>query len=291
VAVRVEQLGDLDARQAEAVVSLRDGVAARDGSSPLSDQVLVGLRQPGPGARHLLAWQGQELVGYAHLDPDGDAELAVADGADAGPLLDELSQLAGSELSVWARGESSVLASELPRRGLVVTRELVQMRRDLAQPLDEPVWPAGVAVRTFVVGQDEPAWLETNNAAFAGHPDQSGWTLADVAAREHESWFDPAGFFLAERDGRLVGFHWTKVHPSRGPEGGQLGEIYVIGVAPEMQGQRLGAALALHGLRHLRDAGMPTAMLYVEGTNHGAISLYERLGFHRWDVDRLFTFR
>jgi mycothiol synthase len=294
VAVRIEQVDRLQPSQIEAVLALRDQIAARDGSSPLSDHVIVGLRDGANGAngangaRHLLAWDGPALQAYAHLEADGVAEVAVAPGADPGALLDELISISGPNLSSWARGEQSVLATELPKRGFVLARELVQMRRRMSLPVDEPTWPAGVSVRTFVVGQDEYAWLQVNNRAFADHPDQAGWTIEDISARERQAWFDPDGFFLAERNGELVGFHWTKVHRSKHPETPPIGEIYVIGVDPVMQGQHLGAALALRGLGYLRDAGMPTVMLYVEATNLGAIGLYERLGFTQSNRDRWF---
>ena len=108
--------------------------------------------------------------------------------------------------------------------------------------------------------------------AFARHPEQGAWTRADLEMREHEPWFDPDGFFLAERDGRLVGFHWTKIH-------GQDAE----------RGTGLGRALTLVGLRYLRARGLFQVMLYVDEGNTAAIGLYESLGFTHWDTDVMFA--
>lgn len=98
-----------------------------------------------------------------------------------------------------------------------------------------------------------------------------------------EPWFDPKGFFLAERDGVLAGFHWTKIHADEG-----LGEVYVVGVAPNAQGSGLGKALTTTGLAHLAAQGLPTAMLYVDADNEAAVSVYERLGFTTYETDLMY---
>jgi len=185
-------------------------------------------------------------------------------------------------LRLWAHGRHAAAVALAHGRGYVEERVLWQLRRSLLSQLPDAPLPAGIRLRPFRPGEDERAWLEINNRAFADHPDQGGWTVADVAAREAEPWFDPAGFLLAVRDdGSLAGFHWTKVHPGPPP----IGEVYVLGVDPSAQGVRLGPALTAAGLRYLRDRGLSDVMLYVDDDNPAAVRLYQRLGFTEWDAD------
>jgi mycothiol synthase len=137
-----------------------------------------------------------------------------------------------------------------------------------------------VSVRTFVPGQDEAAWVEVNNRAFAGHPEQGAWTVDMLRAREQEPWFDPDGFLLAFGADGLAGSCWTKVHPPQPPhEPDALGEIYVIGADPGRQGKGLGRALTVGGLQSLADRGITVGMLFVDGANEAAVGLYRSLGF------------
>ena len=57
--------------------------------------------------------------------------------------------------------------------------------------------PDGVRIATYSGPGEDAELLRVNNAAFAWHPEQGGWTEADIAERRGESWFDPDGLFLA----------------------------------------------------------------------------------------------
>jgi mycothiol synthase len=191
---------------------------------------------------------------------------------------------------LWAHGDLPAAARLAAATGFRRARALWQMRRSLREAVAEPRLPPGVSLRTFIPGQDEDGWLALNARAFAHHPEQGKWVRADLAHREAAPWFDPNGFFLAERDGRLAGFHWTKIHqPNPGQSGEPVGEVYVVGVDPAEQGTGLGRALTLAGLRYLRGRNMPAVMLYVEADNAPAIRLYTSLGFAHETTDVMYA--
>lgn len=271
------------------IISLLDTAAAADGVDPVSEPVLLRLRHGRPG-QHLLARDGAgTLVGFADLDVRhgrATAELAVLPEhrgrGIAGVLVDALAQRAGPDMWAWAHGEHPAAVRLAARAGMWRARELWQMRRGLVDPVPSRLLPEGLSLRAFVPGRDETAVVELNNQAFAGHPEQSGWEVADLQLREAEPWFDPAGFLLAVDDfDRLHGFHWTKVHSGPPP----AGEIYVLAVGPDAQGGGLGNALATAGLEYLRQLGLGEALLYTEADNTAAIRMYEKLGFARHHTD------
>lgn len=253
----------------EQIAAIRSLAAA---GHRLSDQALTQLHSA--TVTHVVAVEGSSLVGYAQLS--GDSLEIAAESEAIDPLLDHFT---ARPLLVWSHGADSNLSTALAARGFSKARELHQLRRPLTDPVEVPEVPDGVRVSTFTVGVDEDAWLQVNAAAFADHPEQGRWVRADIEAREQEEWFDPAGFFLAWRDESLLGFHWTKVHPDG------AGEVYVIGVDPDAQGLGLGAVLLLTGLESLRTRGCGAVLLYVDGSNTGALRLYERYGFSAHDLD------
>ncbi|WP_300012209.1 mycothiol synthase [Pseudonocardia sp.] len=277
-----------DAGSAE-VRALASAAAAVDGSAPLSDEVLLALR--GDDVSHLLARDGGALVGFAHLDPAGGGELVVhPDHRRAGlgtRLVGELLDRAGAgPVRVWAHGEHPGAVAIAERLGLHRARTLWQMHLELPDaPAARPL-PPGVTLRPFVVGVDEAEFLRVNNAAFDWHPEQGGWGVEQVRAREAEPWFDAEGFLLAVDDtGRLLGYHWTKVHTE--PE--RIGEVYVLGVDPAAHGTGLGAVLTVAGLRHLHERGLRQVLLYVESDNEPAVRVYRKLGFTLRHSDVLFS--
>jgi mycothiol synthase len=289
------------------VLALAEAAAASDGVAPLSEHVLLHLRYEGQdedAGLDVLATRDGRIAGYAYLDPppldpltprdppDRSGELVVhPDCRRRGLGLELVRELAaaadGYPIRFWAHGDLPAAAMLARAAGLQRFRALWQMRRPLGDQLDQPVFPAGTTLRTFRPGRDEDEWLGLNARAFAKHPEQGAWRRHDLELREREPWFDPAGFFIADRHGTMAGFHWTKVHgPADAP--GSLGEVYVVGVDPGEQGTGLGRALTLTGLRYLRGRGLAEVMLYVDEDNAPAIKLYEGLGFTHSATDAMY---
>jgi len=239
-----------------------------------------------------------ELHGVANLDPQPEVVADLVSAAHrvlAQPdLADTVVHLAADHPATDLAPVPEAVADAL---GLTNRRDLLQLRRLLPVSDDDPVRRGAPALALRAIdfappSGDAAAWLRVNNRAFAHHPDQGAETPDTLATRTREPWFDPAGFLVADdadRPGELAGFCWTKVHPATAEEPDPLGEIYVIGVDPSHQGQRLGITLVLGGLDHLAAQRITTAVLYVEADNEPALKLYGRLGFAVHQRRRVYT--
>ncbi|MGH3596616.1 MAG: mycothiol synthase [Mycobacterium sp.] len=298
-----EWRGVLAADEQQQVRELVTAASEFDGVAPVGEQVLRELEHR--RTEHLLVTgpysdEGDGVViGYLNLSSSQDdsppmAELVVHPqarrrGIGTALIRAALSKTAGRN-RFWAHGTLEPARATALALGLAPVRELIQMRRSL-NDVTEPAMPAGVRIRTYAGTADDAEMLRVNNAAFAGHPEQSGWTAADLTERRGERWFDPEGLFLAfdEQTSTLLGFHWTKVHP----EEPGLGEVYVVGVDPSAQGSGLGGVLTSVGVaylaRRLAGAAHPTVMLYVESDNTAALRTYRRLGFTQHSVDTAYA--
>ncbi|MEU8377768.1 mycothiol synthase [Streptosporangium sp. NPDC048865] len=302
---RVEYRGSLGEQEVSDVLAVVEAATEADGVGPLNEHVMLHLRYGGDErAAAVLLYAGDDLAGYAHIDPtdpvEGPSGELVVHPAFRGRgygrrLLEAVLDRTGGHLRLWAHGGHPAAEALARSTGFTRTRSLWRMRRSLSSEIPGFDLPEGVRLRTFEPGtSDREAWVALNARAFAQHPEQGAWTVEDLERREREPWFDPAGFFLAVRpdgsgDGdRLVGFHWTKVHGDGEHAHEPLGEVYVVGVDPAERGGGLGRSLTLAGLTYLRSRGLSQVMLYVDEGNPAAVRLYEGLGFTRWDVDVMY---
>ncbi len=280
----IEILQHAGERERHVAIDFVEEISELVGSRPLSDHLWLDLQSDASQGLVLIrVAEGQRTLAIAQISatnqsasleivvrPDlVDADRVHADAFET--AIDAFQRLGGGRLIWWIDDPTDELRALADRHQLLQTRELHEMRCSL--PLDVH---APLATRAFVPGIDDEAWLAVNNRAFATHGEQGGWTLETLHQRFSEPWFEPAGFRLYERAGRLAGFCWTKIDRAADPV---LGEIYVIAVDPDFHGQGLGRELTLAGLDSISERGVSNATLYVDADNAAAVSLYNRLGF------------
>lgn len=177
--------------------------------------------------------------------------------------------------------------TELPEvagsRGYLCRQHGFTMQVDLGdEPPDPPRYPHELAVRPLGDG-DAEAVRSLLNEAFADDPFHA--ELSPAAFRESYlggRGFDPALWWLAWDEGELAGF--MLAFPEHA--GDQVGWLETLAVRPRWRRHGLGEALMRAAIRELHARGFRSVGLGVDGSNDGAVRLYERLGFrvaYRWE--------
>lgn len=284
----------LSAAELSNLSSLADRARAADGTPPFSDGSLVALAE---GTRELRWLDGSAVAIVAVGLSPAEAEFVVDPDARrhglGTRLLDQL-LAEHEELLVWAHGNSPGARALAAARGLVASRELLQLRAPVQGGSVSA--PAGfeLAAATEGYGGAEgerherggrgpggwrQPWLELNARAFAEHPEQGGMTPADLDQLTREPWFHLDDVLLLWHGDTLAGSCWLKIAE------GEPGEFYAVAVAPEHQGAGLGRALMAAGMAKLSERGIREATLYVEADNTPALRLYRGFGFREHSID------
>ena len=175
----------------------------------------------------------------------------------------------GGKLEFWIENISEETRKTPINAGYEPFRDLLRMKRSL------PGTPSNLLTRSFNKNDYEDI-LRINNSAFDWHPDQAGMTKESLLVTQNESWYLEDGFRVLEVEKIVTGFCWTKIHSELKSI---KGEIYVIALDPERQGEGLGRELVLSGMEWLSARKIKEIFLYVEADNHRAVKMYKSMGF------------
>ena len=297
----VEVISRLEGEHIEELESLIVAAKATDGHEPFGEHKFLRLKRGADLAVGVMAYEDKQLVGYAHtLTFDAAGERRVSCELTVHPqfrrkgigrtLLSRIIEHARSQgalrVELWAYNDSPASRAIASDFAFEETRRLLHMHRHPG-PAPIPTPPTGASVRPFRPGADNEMWLALNNRVFAGHPENGEWTMDDFSARLSQPWFRPDDLLILEIDGDPAAFHWLKVEEREGE--GRVGEVYVIGAAPEYHGRGLGRFLLATGLTHLSERSVDAVAVYVDQSNERAVALYESFEFHHHHVDILYS--
>jgi mycothiol synthase len=292
--VRAPVMADL-----EAVTALLDAydIAAYGAADNTVEEVLAEWQGP----RFTLAadaWvvvaPGGQIIGYAEMPASEPTQIhsyarvhPAHRGRGIGTRLVQLVEARARQLAAAAPPGAPVTIANgifsvddaarrlLEQRGYTPVRHFWRMAIELDHAPPAPVWPTGIAARTFVLGQDERAVFAAVDEAFADHWRHTPADFAEwVQRRTGRAGFDPTLWFLATASDALAGAALCRYQRDSG-------WVSQLAVRRPWRQRGLGMALLRQSLSEFYRRGTRTVGLGVDAHNlTGATRLYERAGMH-----------
>jgi mycothiol synthase len=288
--------------EAEAVDALIEACAAAEYGTPdfSPDDLRLGWTRPGSDLTTdawLVLAQNGEITGYAevwsleplepvHIESRGFVHPAYR-GRDIGSwLLQRVAERAEQmaerapdghrvTLHQWSASVNTTAKALLLANGFAPVRRHRRMEIMMAAPPSAAVWPAGVAVRTFVPGQDDRAAHAALDEAF-----RDLWGYLPLRFEHWAHWtvasetFDPTLFFLACAGDEIAGLAQCEVFDG-------IGWVNDLAVRRPWRKRGIGLALLRHAFAEFYRRGLTAVGLGVDAQSlTGATRLYERAGMH-----------
>ena len=226
------------------------------------------------------------LVGYVDVDPNDDdppkwwCDLKVDPNVDAEEVVAELvrwlEERAGDGvLRIWTGSNDARVLDVAAKLGFVPTRHSYRMEIDLKGDEREPVWPAGISIRTVVDDEERAVYdlvkevsRDTSDPTDETFEEWAHWTVNTPA-------YDPSLWFLALDADDVAGFSLCR-QDQNDPNAGY---VAILGVRRPWRRMGLGEALLLLSFREFQQRGYGRATLGVDASSPtGATRLYERAG-------------
>lgn len=130
-------------------------------------------------------------------------------------------------------------------------------------------------LKCIVVDAFEGVSIDQGIERLFGPINHNDWKWRKARHLDDDLERDPNGIFVAEIDGRVVGFITTWQDREVG-----MGYIPNIAIQAEFRGQGLGHQLIEHAMQHFRDSGLTHAKIETLEQNATGHHVYTSLGFY-----------
>jgi ribosomal protein S18 acetylase RimI-like enzyme len=129
-------------------------------------------------------------------------------------------------------------------------------------------------LREITVDSFEGVSIDRNIEAIFGEVGGRDWRERKANDVTNDARACPEGIFVAEEEGRVVGYITTRPDPFT-----RIGRIPNLAVDPAHRARGLGSALIRHALAYLTEIGMAMAKIETLEQNARGQALYPRFGF------------